>query len=162
MPLADVLAREFLPSRRRATRRFPCPTRFPRALADVSGNSERSPLTASPRHAFPDTPAQVDRFIPNRSALDLDIAHYNLVKENASANDLDLAGEVISPSKVRSPTRSPTRARGNERSRVLPSRASVHPKISPPARTTDLEFTPGAASRRVAPPHPSPPLVLTL
>jgi hypothetical protein len=104
----------------------------------------------------------VDRFIPNRSALDLDIAHYNLVKENASANDLDLAGEVISPSQVRSPTRSPTRARGNERSRVLPSRASVHPKISPPARTTDLEFTPGAASRRVAPPHPSPPLVLTL
>ena len=42
-----------------------------------------------------------DRFIPNRSALDLDIAHYNLVKENANANDLDLAAEVASPSKVR-------------------------------------------------------------
>ena len=43
----------------------------------------------------------MDRFIPNRSALDLDIAHYNLVKENANANDLDLAAEVASPSKVR-------------------------------------------------------------
>ena len=105
----------------------------------------------------------MDRFIPNRSALDLDIAHYNLVKENASANDLDLAGEVISPSKVRSPTRSPTRARGNERSRVSPSHASVHPKISPPATATDPEFTPGAASRRVASrPLTPPPLVLTL
>jgi len=31
----------------------------------------------------------------------LDIAHYNLVKENASSADLDLASEVASPSKVR-------------------------------------------------------------
>ena len=45
--------------------------------------------------------SQVDRFIPSRSALDLDIAHYNLVKENASSADLDLASEVASPSKVR-------------------------------------------------------------
>ena len=48
---------------------------------------------------FPRSSPQPDRFIPNRSALDLDIAHYNLVKENA--NDLDLAAEVASPSKVR-------------------------------------------------------------
>ena len=47
---------------------------------------------------------QVDRFIPSRSALDLDIAHYNLVKENANSNDHDLANEVTSPSKVRRPT----------------------------------------------------------
>jgi len=53
---------------------------------------------------------QVDRFIPSRSALDLDIAHYNLVKENASSADLDLASEVASPSKVRTP-RSKTRDR---------------------------------------------------
>ena len=50
---------------------------------------------------FPRSSPQPDRFIPNRSALDLDIAHYNLVKENANANDLDLAAEVASPSKVR-------------------------------------------------------------
>ena len=50
---------------------------------------------------FPRSSPQADRFIPNRSALDLDIAHYNLVKENANANDLDLAAEVASPSKVR-------------------------------------------------------------
>lgn len=50
---------------------------------------------------FPASSTQPDRFIPNRSALDLDIAHYNLVKENANANDLDLAAEVASPSKVR-------------------------------------------------------------
>lgn len=31
----------------------------------------------------------------------MDIAHYNLVKENASSADLDLASEVASPSKVR-------------------------------------------------------------
>jgi hypothetical protein len=43
----------------------------------------------------------VDRFIPSRSALDLDIAHYNLVKENTSGADVDLASEVASPSKVR-------------------------------------------------------------
>jgi len=48
---------------------------------------------------FPRSSPQPDRFIPNRSALDLDIAHY--VKENANANDLDLAAEVASPSKVR-------------------------------------------------------------
>ena len=41
----------------------------------------------------------VDRFIPSRSALDLDIAHYNMVKENASNSNLDLASEVASPSK---------------------------------------------------------------
>ena len=50
---------------------------------------------------FPASSTQPDRFIPNRSALDLDIAHYNLVKENASSADLDLASEVASPSKVR-------------------------------------------------------------
>lgn len=49
--------------------------------------------------AFPGS--QVDRFIPSRSALDLDLAHYNLIKENANSNDLDLASEVTSPSKVR-------------------------------------------------------------
>lgn len=43
----------------------------------------------------------MDRFIPSRSALDLDIAHYNLVKENTNSNDHDLASEVTSPSKVR-------------------------------------------------------------
>ena len=58
-----------------------------------------SPLT----RPSPDCRTQVDRFIPSRSALDLDIAHYNLVKENANSNDLDLAAEVTSPSKVRPP-----------------------------------------------------------
>ena len=54
-----------------------------------------------PETYLPPSASQVDRFIPSRSALDLDIAHYNLVKENASSADLDLASEVASPSKVR-------------------------------------------------------------
>ena len=55
----------------------------------------------------------MDRFIPSRSALDLDIAHYNLVKENANSNDHDLANEVTSPSKVRRPTHAPRSIWGN-------------------------------------------------
>ena len=31
---------------------------------------------------------QLDRFIPSRSALDVDVSSYNLLKENASAEEL--------------------------------------------------------------------------
>ena len=70
----------------------------------------------------------VDRFIPSRSALDLDIAHYNLVKENANANDLDLANEVQSPSKVR------------------PSAAVLRRRVRVPLSPRDLACTPLALS----------------
>ena len=63
--------------------------------------SELPRRASRPETHLPPPASQVDRFIPSRSALDLDIAHYNLVKENANANDLDLAAEVASPSKVR-------------------------------------------------------------
>ena len=38
----------------------------------------------------------MDRFIPARSAMDLDVAHFNLLKENCSS------GASASPCKVRS------------------------------------------------------------
>lgn len=38
---------------------------------------------------------QMDRFIPARSAMDLDVAHYNLLKENCGS------GAVSSPCKAR-------------------------------------------------------------
>lgn len=63
--------------------------------------SELPRRASRPETHLPPPASQVDRFIPSRSALDLDIAHYNLVKENASSADLDLASEVASPSKVR-------------------------------------------------------------
>jgi hypothetical protein len=37
--------------------------------------------------APPPRAAQLDRFIPNRSALDFDAAHFNLSKENAASDD---------------------------------------------------------------------------
>ena len=91
--------------------------RYHRTRRDVRTPARRAPMAPSPaarsrlgfgnsdEHSadcyFPASSTQPDRFIPNRRALDLDIAHYNLVKENANANDLDLAAEVASPSKVR-------------------------------------------------------------
>lgn len=44
---------------------------------------------------------QVDRFIPSRSALDLDVAHYNLSKEVAGNDEESEVKEIKSPAKVR-------------------------------------------------------------
>jgi len=44
---------------------------------------------------------QVDRFIPSRSALDLDVAHYNLSKEVAGNDGENEVKEIKSPAKVR-------------------------------------------------------------
>lgn len=44
---------------------------------------------------------QVDRFIPSRSALDLDVAHYNLSKEVAGNDGESEVKEIKSPAKVR-------------------------------------------------------------
>ena len=73
------------------------------SLSGTPTRKRTNSVLGSPRQRTPQSAKATrgDRFIPNRSALDLDIAHYNLVKENANANDLDLAAEVASPSKVR-------------------------------------------------------------
>ena len=78
---------------------------------------------------FPASSTQPDRFIPNRSALDLDIAHYNLVKENANANDLDLAAEVASPSKVRRLLRQRP-IRDDSRSSIESNKNILYPSIA--------------------------------
>ena len=44
---------------------------------------------------------QVDRFIPSRSALDLDVAHYILSKEVAGNDGESEVKEIKSPAKVR-------------------------------------------------------------
>lgn len=43
---------------------------------------------------------QVDRFIPSRSALDLDVAHYILSKEAAGNDGESEVKEIKSPAKV--------------------------------------------------------------
>ena len=58
------------------------------------------------------TVRQVDRFIPSRSALDLDVAHYNLSREGGESEVDDAVKEIKSPAKVRASTRS-KRARTN-------------------------------------------------
>ena len=62
----------------------------PRRLARLGPPSTICPL-ASPWRRCP----QMDRFIPARSAIDLDVAHYNLLKENCGS------GAVASPCKAR-------------------------------------------------------------
>lgn len=42
-------------------------------------------------------PAQMDRFIPNRSASNLDVANYNISREATDVENLD----ALSPTKVR-------------------------------------------------------------
>jgi hypothetical protein len=44
-------------------------------------------LPAARADAGAPRPPQLDRFIPNRSALDFDAAHFNLSKENAASDD---------------------------------------------------------------------------
>lgn len=71
--------------------------------------------TTSFEHCRAGTPtgrAQVDRFIPSRSALDLDVAHYNLSREGGESEVDDAVKEIKSPAKVRASTRS-KRARTN-------------------------------------------------
>ena len=82
----------------------------PRRLARLGPPSRIRPL-ASPGRRCP----QLDRFIPARSAIDLDVAHYNLLKENCGS------GAVASPCKARcgpahSPIRSPSCSRGHRAS----------------------------------------------
>ena len=100
----------------------------------VSGGADRGWVSGIPTNDpadcyFPASSTQPDRFIPNRSALDLDIAHYNLVKENANANDLDLAAEVASPSKVRRLLRQRP-IRDDSRSSIESNKNILYPSIA--------------------------------
>ena len=54
---------------------------------------------------------QVDRFIPSRSALDLDVAHYNLSREGGESEREDAVKEIKSPAKVRGDDATTTRTR---------------------------------------------------
>ena len=48
----------------------------------------------------PSKKVQCDRFIPNRNAMDLEIAHFNMTKENDKASGAQAcANEILSPSK---------------------------------------------------------------
>ena len=50
-------------------------------------------------HSFLNVPVvlQLDRFIPSRSALDVDVSSYNLLKENASAAEIPLKVKPAHP-----------------------------------------------------------------
>jgi len=70
--------------------------------AGTPADDSRGALPRTPRKASSDA----DRFIPSRSALDLDQAHFALVKENggpatprAGAHGSPSSGDVVSPSK---------------------------------------------------------------
>ena len=55
--------------------------------------------------------AQVDRFIPSRSALDLDVAHYTMSQEGRGAEGEEDAKVIKSPAKVRGGARRARRER---------------------------------------------------